>query len=243
VNYPAREEDVDPGGAEFRLLENALSHDLEGSIRGLKSLAGILLQKHATLLTGEASEVVQLLGAEADRGNRLLDGLLSWLEAVQQPLLFGWQDTTRVAREVFATISALSPERPVEFTLPALPALWCDPLALRRIFRELLSNAVKFTGTRSHPTVAISACEDEDETVITVQDNGVGFEITHASQLFVLFRRMHRKREFEGEGAGLAVVRQIVQRHRGRIWAEAQIDRGAAFHIAFPKHPTDEAPV
>ncbi len=222
-------------------MENALSHDLEGSIRGIKSLAGnLLMQKHSDLLAGDAGEMVQLLGAEAKRASRLLDGLMDWLECIRQPFLFDWQDTARIAREVFTAVTVLAPQRRIEFRCQTLPPVWSDPAALRKIFRELLSNSVKFTGPQSCPVITVAAREEIAETVITVEDNGVGFDMAHTGQLFALFRRMHRKQDFDGEGTGLAVVQQLVQRHDGRIWAEAQVGHGATFHIAFPKPATDE---
>ncbi|MEP6669646.1 MAG: ATP-binding protein [Chthoniobacter sp.] len=228
-------------GGELKLLEYALSHDVEGSVRGIKSVAAILLDKHAAALDGEAGELVQLLGAEAQRVSRLLDGLMGWLACAQQPLDFAWQDATKIAHEVFAKLSASGPERHIQFCVEPLPLLWSDSAALQAIFRELLANALKFTTGRSTPVVTVSAREAEGETVLAVQDNGVGFNALHGEQLFKLFRRMHRKTEFEGEGAGLAIVRQLMQRHGGRVWAEAQVNQGATLHLAFPKPISEEA--
>ncbi|HSI13431.1 MAG TPA: ATP-binding protein [Chthoniobacter sp.] len=231
---PEREEDL-------KVLGSALSHDVEGSVRGVKSLANILLTRHAALMDEDGRAMLRLLGSEAERASRLLDGVMDWLTFAQQPLLFAWQDTARIVREAFASASKGSQDRQIEFELPSLPAVWSDEVTLRKALHEVLANAVKFTGRQTVARIAITAEECEREIVLSVRDNGAGFELEHSKQLFKLFRRMHRKQEFPGEGAGLAIVREIMQRHDGRVWADAQLDQGATFHLAFPKPSEDEA--
>jgi light-regulated signal transduction histidine kinase (bacteriophytochrome) len=226
---------------DLKLLGSALSHDLDGSVRGVKSLASIILNRFGPQLDDEGRAMLRLLGSEAGRANRLLDGMMDWLTYAQQPLTPAWQDATRIAREAFGTASAGAQERKIEFELPNLPRVWSDELALRKTLHELLSNAVKFTARQAVAQVAIAAQESEGEIVLAVRDNGAGFELEHSKQLFRLFRRMHRKQEFPGEGAGLAIVREIMQRHDGRAWAEATVDGGATFYLAFPKPAEEDA--
>jgi light-regulated signal transduction histidine kinase (bacteriophytochrome) len=169
----------------------------------------------------------------------LLDGVMDWLTFARQPLNLGWQDTTRIAREAFASVSQGAQEQRIEFELVSLPRVWSDEVALRKAFHELLANAVKFTGRLSVAHITVTGEDTDGEIVLSVRDDGAGFEVEHSKQLFQLFRRMHRKQEFPGEGAGLAIVREIMQRHGGRVWVDAKIDQGATFHLAFPK-PSDE---
>lgn len=230
---------IDQREEDLKLLGGALSHDLEGSIRGVKSLANILLNRHGGQLDEEGRAMMRLLSSEADRANRLLDGLLDWVTFARQPLNLGWQDTSRIAREAFGIAAKAAPERLIQFDLPRLPAVWSDEIALRKALYELLANAVKFTGQQSSPRIIVAGQEVAGEMVLSVGDNGAGFEIEHSKQLFKLFRRMHRKQEFPGEGAGLAIVREIMQRHGGRVWTEAKVDEGATFYLAFPK-PAEE---
>jgi len=220
---------------DLKVLGSALSHDLDGSVRGVKSLSSIILNRFGAQLDDEGRAMMRLLGSEAERANRLLDRLMDWLSYAQQPLAPAWQDTTRIAREAFGTASAGGQERKIELELPDLPRVWSDELALRKALHELLANAVKFTARQSLARIAIAAQESAGEIVLTVGDNGAGFEMEHSKQLFRLFRRMHRKQEFPGEGAGLAIVREIMQRHDGRVWVDAKIDEGATFYLAFPK--------
>jgi len=232
-------EATDQREEDLKLLSSALSHDLEGSVRGVKSLASILLGRFGTQLDEEGCAMLRLLGAEAERANRLLDGLMEWVTSALQPLTLTWQDTSRVAREAFGFAMKGAPEREIQFELPVLPPVWSDEIALRKALYELLANAVKFTGQQPAPRIVMAAQEVDGETVLSVCDNGVGFDLEHSKQLFKLFRRMHRKQEFPGEGAGLAIVCEIMQRHGGRVWVDAKIDRGATFYLAFPK-PLEE---
>jgi light-regulated signal transduction histidine kinase (bacteriophytochrome) len=113
--------------------------------------------------------------------------------------------------------------------------VWSDRASLDRLFHELFSNAVKFTQHRAVAVISVSACESNAETVVTVRDNGTGFAMGAHCQLFGLFRRLHRRDEYDGDGVGLAMARQIIQLHHGRIWVEAEVEQGAAFHFALPK--------
>lgn len=228
----ARDEDL-------KVLGSALSHDVEGSVRGVKSLAAILLRRHAGGMDEDGRAMLRLMGSEAERASRLLDGVMDWLTFARQPLNLGWQDATRIAGEAFASASTGAQDRRIEFELASLPRVWSDEVALRKAFHELLANAVKFTGRQSVAHIAVTGEEADGEVVLRVRDDGAGFEVEHSKQLFKLFRRMHRKQEFPGEGAGLAIVREIMLRHGGRVWVDAKIDQGATFHLAFPK-PSDE---
>jgi light-regulated signal transduction histidine kinase (bacteriophytochrome) len=221
------------------VLEHALSHDLEGSIRGLGGLARILLQKHGDLLDSEASELAKLIVYEASRSAMLVSGLQDWLHCSHQPLDFGWQDATALARGAFARVRPTDRSREVEFHLSDLPPLWADRTTLSKIFTELLANAVKFTAGRSPAVISVISENREGEPTIIVKDNGTGFEMKYAGQLFRLFRQLHPKREFGGVGMGLAVVQRIIERHGGRIWVEAEIGQGAAFHFTLAR-PVDD---
>ncbi len=126
----------------------------------------------------------------------------------------------------------------MEWRIGDLPSLDCDPGLTRQVFVNLLSNALKFTRPRHPAVIEVGRREIDGEQVLFVRDNGVGFSMKYAPKLFGAFQRLHRKEDFEGTGVGLATVHRIIQKHGGRIWAEAEVDRGAAFFFTLgPRAP------
>jgi light-regulated signal transduction histidine kinase (bacteriophytochrome) len=119
----------------------------------------------------------------------------------------------------------------VEWKIGSLPSVECDPVLVRQVFQNLLSNAIKYSRRRPHAVIEIGHTQEKDQQIIFVRDNGAGFNMQYADKLFGVFQRLHRDEEFEGTGVGLATVHRIVQKHGGRIWAEAEVDHGATFYF------------
>jgi light-regulated signal transduction histidine kinase (bacteriophytochrome) len=119
----------------------------------------------------------------------------------------------------------------VEWKIDELPSAECDPVLIRQVFQNLISNALKYSRPRSPAVIEIGRTEKEGETVIFVKDNGVGFDMRYMGKLFGVFQRLHLAEEFEGTGIGLATVERIIKKHGGRVWVEAELDRGATFYF------------
>jgi light-regulated signal transduction histidine kinase (bacteriophytochrome) len=140
---------------------------------------------------------------------------------------------------VEATIVNLEPEiknRNIIWEKTHLPKLQADPAMLRQVFVNLISNAIKYIQPRDPARIQIGHEEKEDQTIIFVRDNGVGFNMEFSAKLFGVFQRLHQHDEFEGIGIGLANVRRIVQRHGGKTWAEGRVGEGATFYFSLPKY-------
>jgi light-regulated signal transduction histidine kinase (bacteriophytochrome) len=136
---------------------------------------------------------------------------------------------------VLGDFQARTRERNIIWEIHPLPAVRADRALLRQVLINLISNAVKFTGTRAEPKIECGcAPSGDDETVIFVRDNGVGFDPQYAGKLFGVFQRLHSREDFEGTGIGLANVRRIIYRHGGRTWAEGIVDGGASFYFSIP---------
>jgi two-component system, chemotaxis family, sensor kinase Cph1 len=125
-------------------------------------------------------------------------------------------------------------QRSIDWRIGDLAPAHADPVMLRLVLENLLANAIKYTRTRSRAVVEIGSWSDDGQSTYFVRDNGVGFDMAYASKLFGVFQRLHRMEEFEGTGIGLANVRRIVERHGGRVWAEAALDNGATFFFSLP---------
>jgi light-regulated signal transduction histidine kinase (bacteriophytochrome) len=126
-------------------------------------------------------------------------------------------------------------DRSITWHIGALPEVHGDPAMIRLVLVNLIANAVKYTRPRQHATIEIGARESDDEIVVWVRDDGVGFDPAYAHKLFGVFQRLHGADEFEGTGIGLANVRRIIQRHGGRTWAEGEPGKGAAFFFSLPR--------
>jgi light-regulated signal transduction histidine kinase (bacteriophytochrome) len=133
---------------------------------------------------------------------------------------------------VDAVVSLLQPEaegRAVTWEITKLASAKCDPVLVQQVFQNLIANALKFTRPRERAVIEVSQRQEHGQTVFFVRDNGVGFNMKYNDKLFGVFQRLHRSEDFEGTGIGLATVQRIIHKHGGRVWAEAELDKGATF--------------
>jgi light-regulated signal transduction histidine kinase (bacteriophytochrome) len=149
----------------------------------------------------------------------------------------------QLVKDVIAGMSQELEQRKVVFQTDRLPEVCADPAMLRQVLANLIGNAVKYTRPREQAEIEIRCSETPEEFVVSVRDNGVGFDMEYAQKLFGVFQRLHRAEEFEGTGIGLANVRRIIHRHGGRTWAESKVNEGATFYFTLPrKKESNESP-
>jgi light-regulated signal transduction histidine kinase (bacteriophytochrome) len=162
----------------------------------------------------------------------LVDGLLAFSRLGRQPLHKQPIDTADLVRQALQSLSGEQVGRRIEISIGELPACQGDPALLRQVWINLLSNALKFTREQDVARIEIGCRTQEDGApVYFVKDNGVGFDVQYAAKLFGVFQRLHRAEEYEGTGVGLAIVQRIIHRHGGRVWAEAEVNKGATFYF------------
>ena len=166
---------------------------------------------------------------------RLIDDLLAFSRLGRQTIESARIDMHALAQEVFDELSALEPERQVRFELHPLPLAQGTEAMIRQVWINLLTNALKFTKEREVAEIEIGVKEAESGgRIYYVKDNGVGFDMRYVDKLFGVFQRLHNQQQFPGTGVGLALVQRIVQRHGGRVWAEAEVNHGATFYFTLP---------
>jgi len=164
--------------------------------------------------------------------SELIDGLLSLARVSRAELRCEPTDLSMLARSAAAQLASVDPDRHVEVVIANPLRADCDPGLTRTLIANLVGNAWKFTSNAPQPRIEVGATDDSH--VFFVRDNGAGFDMDRAKQLFAPFQRMHPVHEFPGTGVGLATVQRIVHRHGGRIWAEAAVNRGATFYFTLP---------
>jgi signal transduction histidine kinase len=218
---------------ELELFTYSASHDLRGPLRSIDGFADELAEDYGESLPPAARDVVARIQATVGRTARLVDDLLAFGRASRQNLCAEEVDLSVMATDILAELRNAEPGRQVEATVaPGLRAT-ADPTLIRAALDNLLRNAWKFTSLREVAHIEVGRTEAPGPAFY-VRDDGAGFDMAHAGELFVAFRRLHSSREFPGTGIGLATVQRIVERHGGRVWAVGAPGAGATFYFTLP---------
>jgi PAS domain S-box-containing protein len=230
-----RTRELAQANSELESFGYSIAHDLRAPLRAISGYARILADEHARELPGEARDAIdQVLRASAKMTD-MIDGLLRLARLARIELRHERVDLSAIANEELERLRAEHPGRPVAATVASGLSATGDPALLESLMRNLLSNAWKFSAGVAEARIEFGARADADgRLVYYVRDNGAGFDMHYAGTLFSPFRRMHAEREFPGTGIGLSTVQRIVRRHGGRVWAEAEVGRGATFYFTLP---------
>ncbi|WP_425431849.1 sensor histidine kinase [Frateuria terrea] len=227
---------------ELEAFSYSVSHDLRAPLRHIAGFTGKLKRHLEQHLDDTAAHYLEVIGTSATRMAQLIDDLLVFSRLGRGALRLQAVDMQSLVEEARALAESEAGERNIEWIVSPLPIVIGDENMLRTVWQNLIGNAVKYTGRREVAQIAVGVERDRDgEYVFTVADNGAGFNMEYAGKLFGVFQRLHRASEFPGNGIGLANVRRIVARHGGRVWAEAEPDRGASFHFSLPATELAEA--
>jgi signal transduction histidine kinase len=217
---------------ELEAFSYSVSHDLRTPLRHIAGFSRILLNDFASTLPKDASNHLLRIHDAVTRTGLLVDALLSLAKLGKRSLKLSETDLNPIVERAITFLTNECAGRNVEWRVARLPAVVCDETLVALIFQNLLGNAVKYSRGREHAVIEVGAIETPNEgTALFVRDNGVGFDMSHAGKLFGVFQRLHTEAEFEGTGVGLATAHRIVHRHGGKIWAEAEIGKGATFYF------------
>ncbi len=220
---------------ELEAFSYSVSHDLRAPLRALGAFAHLLARDHAAQMPVEAQRLLSRVTTNAQRMEHLIEDLLRFSRLGRQPLAKEPVHMSALVQEVLQELRPEHSDRNIEVVVGDLPENIGDLSLLRQVYVNLLSNAFKFTRQKEHAVVEVGYQQDEEETVYFVRDNGVGFDMRYAAKLFGVFQRLHSTTQFEGTGVGLSIVQRIIQRHGGRVWAEAAVNNGATFYFSLPK--------
>lgn len=223
--------------AELESLSYSVSHDLRAPLRAINGFSQALLEDYGSTLPPDGQSLLVRVRDNTKRMAQMLEGLLALSRLGRMPLDVGPVDLTSLARAAVQEQRQADPGRDVDVVVGSLPTAMGDAALLRQALSNLVANAFKFTRRTARAHVEIGSRAEGGETVYYVRDNGAGFDMKYAKKLFGVFQRLHRDADFEGTGVGLALVQRIVHRHGGRVWAEAEVDRGATFYVTLCSHP------
>ena len=226
--------ELEAANKELDAFSYSVSHDLRSPLRAVSGFSNILARDHAAELSTEAQRLLQNVASAAQRMDRLIQDLLRFSRLGRQPLSKRLVRVAPLVHEILIELNKEEGDRKIEVKVGKLPDIHADSALLRQVFANLLSNAFKFTRGRERAVVEIDCRRDNQEQVFSVRDNGAGFDMQYAGKLFGVFQRLHTQDQFAGTGVGLSLVQRIVNRHGGRIWAEAEVNKGATFHFSLP---------
>ncbi len=220
---------LEAANLELEAFTYSVSHDLRAPLRHIGGFSRILLEDFAAGMEPEARDHLKRIEDGTQHMGLLVDELLNLARLGRHALELQATDLNSIVEEVVSLLQPEAEGRAVTWKVASLASVKCDPVLMKQVFQNLLANALKFTRTRKPAVIEIEARERHGEMVIQIRDNGVGFDMRHSDKLFGVFQRLHRREDFEGTGIGLATVHRIVQKHGGRVWAEAMPDHGATF--------------
>lgn len=216
---------------ELETFVYSVSHDLRAPLRAIDGFAKVLDEDFAHLLPDKARHYLDRIRAGARKLGSFIDELLEFSRLREQKLRIRQCDTRAIVEDVLAEAAAAYPAWAGEVKVTALVPAQGDPALLRQLWANLVSNAFKYSARKAHPLVEIGTERLDDRHVFFVRDNGAGFDMEYSSRLFEVFHRQHTDEEFEGTGVGLAIVKGIVEKHGGRVWATGAVGEGATFYF------------
>jgi len=229
-----RTAELEAANGELEAFNYSVSHDLRAPLRAIDGFARILQEDFAAQLGDEGRRVLGIIVKEEQRMEALVSDLL-WLSRLgRQELIRHAVDMRELVMLVAEPLLAQAGDRKVRLEVGDLPTAWADASLIRQVLTNLLDNAFKFTHQRPVAEITVGGSRQKGEMVYFVADNGVGFDMSRVDRLFGVFQRLHSDEVFKGTGVGLALVKRIVLRHGGRVWAESRVGEGAKFHFTLP---------
>jgi len=227
-------EQLEAANKELESFGYTVSHDLRAPLRAIEGYSRMILRKHADKFDDDALNKFNVIRNNTQMMGQLIDDLLAFSRLDSAQLSKTRLDMDSLIREIWKDMTDNETERRIRFRILDPPPGFGDRGLIRQVLTNMLANAVKFTKVREDAVIEAGGYVDSGESVYYVRDNGAGFDMKYYDKLFGVFQRLHQPNDFEGTGVGLATVQRIIHRHGGRVWAEGEVDKGAAFFFTLP---------
>ncbi len=228
-----RTRDLSEANRYLEAFSYSVSHDLKAPLRAIMSFAQILKDEASDQLSDECNTYTDHIINSSKRMSNLITSLLNFSRISRKSVRKNKINTSDLVDIVWQNLSKEHPEK-IDFVVNDLPEIEGDSAMIEQVFVNLLSNAVKYSAKKDKQIVEVGSTVDNDEIILYVKDNGAGFDMAYYDQLFEIFKRLHTASDFEGTGVGLSIVKLIIEKHDGRIWAESTPGQGAIFSFALP---------
>ncbi len=213
----------------------SVCHDLKAPTRHINSFISLLKEKlEVEKLDKDTQELFQYVEESATKMNNMISEMLKFARMEETNKNIKLIDTHQLVGQIVDSMNVLKTDPPALFKIGLLPKIKGDAVLIEQVFFNLIHNAVKYSSKVHQPIIEVSANKEDDAMVFAVKDNGIGFNMEYAPRLFNLFARLHTEEEFEGTGLGLANVKRIVERHKGKVWAISAEGKGATFYFSIP---------
>jgi PAS domain S-box-containing protein len=220
---------------ELEAFSYSVSHDLRTPLRAISGYSNMLKEDYETELDAEGKRIVRNIMSNAKMMGQLIDDLLAFSRLGKKELMRTKVDMQSLASAIVNELLSHEPENKYNIRIGLLPPAEADPVMIKQAIMNLIGNAIKYSSKKADPEIEIGHKDGGTNTIYFIKDNGAGFDMAYADKLFGVFQRLHSQEEFEGTGVGLALVKRIIDKHKGEIWAEGQENVGATFYFSLPK--------
>ncbi|MFN8286046.1 MAG: ATP-binding protein [Chitinophagales bacterium] len=214
----------------------SISHDLRAPIRAINGCTRIIIDEYGKDLPADGQSMLHAVIDNANRMGTLIDDLLAFSRLARRDVKQLPINMEELARVVVTEVKANFPQYKATYQLKPMPPSKGDPTMIREVLINLISNAAKYSSMKSDAQVEIGSCVIDNDTAYYIKDNGVGFDMKYYNKLFGVFNRLHTMSQFEGTGVGLAIVKRVVMKHGGKVWAESKVGEGATFYFTLSRN-------
>jgi signal transduction histidine kinase len=220
---------------ELEAFSYSVSHDLRTPLRAISGYSIMLKEDYEAELDTEGKRIIRNIINNAKMMGQLIDDLLSFSRLGKKELVSMQIDMQALAENIVKELLQSEPENKYHFNIGPLPPIKADQVMIKQVLINLVGNAIKYSSKKDAPEIEIGSIDEKTKTIYYVKDNGAGFDMAYANKLFGVFQRLHSLEEFEGSGVGLALVKRIIDKHKGEVWAEGFESKGATFYFSLPK--------
>ena len=219
---------------ELEAFSYSVSHDLRAPLRTIDGFSKIIMEEYSDKIDDEGKRLLTIIRTNTQKMGDLIGDLLNLSRATRDEMKVVRVDMSALADSVYHEVASPEVQNHCSFSVGQLPEAYCDPALIKQVWRNLISNAIKFTGRSAEQKIHIGGSTTNGVSEYFIKDSGVGFDPRYVHKLFGAFQRLHKTEEFEGTGVGLALVQRIIHRHGGGVWAEGTVGQGATFHFSLP---------